>query len=86
MELLLARGKGGLLALLLLGALLHLLLALAGGAQAWAHHGGAGERRYRDLAAGRMESVRSSFGAARRGLATVSNYSALTCLQLCFFH
>ena len=65
--------------LLVLGALLHLLLlALAGGAEAWAHPGGfaGGERRYRDLAAGRMASVRSSFGAPtptpRRGLATVS--------------
>jgi hypothetical protein len=70
----LARGS---LLLPLLGALLHLLLALAGGAEAWAHHGGGGfagggERRYRDLAAGRAASVRSSFGAPRRGLATVS--------------
>ncbi|CAM0902747.1 unnamed protein product [Alopecurus aequalis] len=66
-------GNRGLLAPLLLGALLHLLLlALAGGAEAWAHHGAGGERRYRDLAAGRMASVRSSFGAPRRGLATSS--------------
>lgn len=70
-------GSRGLLAPPLLGALLHfLLLALAGGAEAWAHHGSGGfaggvpERRYRDLAAGRVASVRSSFGAARRGLAT----------------
>jgi hypothetical protein len=74
-------GSRGLLAPPLLGALLHfLLLALAGGAEAWAHHGSGGfaggvpERRYRDLAAGRVASVRSSFGAARRGLATVSTY------------
>jgi hypothetical protein len=87
----LARGS---LLLPLLGALLHLLLALAGGAEAWAHHGGGGERRYRDLAAGRAASVRSSFGTARRGLATVSTLlstnmhacasSIWTNLNLCF--
>lgn len=75
MEVLAGGGRGLLHAALLVGAL---LVALAGGAEAWApHHGAAGarsgaERRYRDLAAGRMESVRSSFGKARRGLATSS--------------
>ncbi|TVU15785.1 hypothetical protein EJB05_39323 [Eragrostis curvula] len=69
----------------LLGALL--LLALAGSASAWHHDGAVGvgagaaaagfgrvaggERRYRDLAQRRLESVRSSFGA-RRDLATSS--------------
>uniref|UniRef100_A0A0D9W9D1 Pectate lyase superfamily protein domain-containing protein n=1 Tax=Leersia perrieri TaxID=77586 RepID=A0A0D9W9D1_9ORYZ len=67
--------------LLLLAAL---LLALARGASGWAHgHGGiaagvvagaGGERRYRDLATRRMESVRSSFGA-RRNLATSNTNS-----------
>jgi hypothetical protein len=62
----------------LLGAL---LLALAGSAGAWPHpRDGAGagfgavaggERRYRDLAQRRLDSVRSSFGV-RRDLATVS--------------
>jgi hypothetical protein len=54
----------------LLGAL---LLALAGSAGAWPHprDGAGGERRYRDLAQRRLDSVRSSFGA-RRDLATVS--------------
>lgn len=72
MEILVGGGRGGGLAVLLL------LLALMGGVEAFARHGaggfngrgGAGERRYRDLAAGRMQSVRSSFGAPRRGLAT----------------
>lgn len=76
MEILVGGGRGGGLAVLLL------LLALMGGVEAFARHGaggfngrgGAGERRYRDLAAGRMQSVRSSFGAPRRGLATVSDY------------
>jgi hypothetical protein len=74
--------RGGRRALLpLLGALL--LLALAAGASAWPqpHHGAAagfsagGERRYQDLAQRRMESVRSSFGATRRDLATVSTHA-----------
>ncbi|TKW06525.1 hypothetical protein SEVIR_7G246000v4 [Setaria viridis] len=72
-------GRGAMLPLL--GAL---LLALAAGVSAWPHdgavgHGAAGfasgaggERRYRDLAQRRMESVRSSFGATRRDLATAS--------------
>ncbi|VAH35718.1 unnamed protein product [Triticum turgidum subsp. durum] len=69
-------GGGRLHAVLLLVGAALLLVASAGGAEAWAHHGAAGaragaERRYRDLAAGRMESVRSSFGKARRGLATL---------------
>lgn len=72
----LAGGRRGFPALLAVVALNLLLLALAGGAEAWAHHGAGGfaggERRYRDLAAGRMASVRSSFGAPRRGLATSS--------------
>ncbi|EMS58145.1 hypothetical protein TRIUR3_10688 [Triticum urartu] len=62
-------GGGRLHAVLLLVGAALLLVASAGGAEAWAHHGA--ERRYRDLAAGRMESVRSSFGKARRGLATL---------------
>jgi len=75
------RGAAALPLALLVGAV---LLALpAGGATAWSHDGavglgaagagfgaGGGERRYRDLAQRRMESVRSSFGA-RRDLATV---------------
>ncbi|XP_037486891.1 polygalacturonase QRT3-like [Triticum dicoccoides] len=75
MEVLAGGGRGCLMhAVLLVGAA---LVALTGGAEAWAHRGAAGaragaERRYRDLAAGRMESVRSSFGKARRGLATSS--------------
>lgn len=56
-----------------------LLLALAGSAGAWPHDAGfggvaGGERRYRDLAQRRLDSVRSSFGA-RRDLATVSAHS-----------
>jgi len=75
-----ARRRGGALPLTLLGSL---LLALAAGASAWPHDGaaglgaagagfgaGGGERRYRDLAQRRMDSVRYSFGA-RRDLATV---------------
>ncbi|VAH35717.1 unnamed protein product [Triticum turgidum subsp. durum] len=76
-------GGGRLHAVLLLVGAALLLVASAGGAEAWAHHGAAGaragaERRYRDLAAGRMESVRSSFGKARRGLAVyhVTDYGA----------
>ncbi|KAF8670312.1 hypothetical protein HU200_050854 [Digitaria exilis] len=80
-----ARRGGSRAPVVLLGAL---LLALAAGASAWSHHGGLGaagfatagraaavgsERRYRDLALQRMESVRSSFAAAaRRDLATAS--------------
>ncbi|KAG2574651.1 polygalacturonase QRT3-like isoform X1 [Panicum virgatum] len=76
------RGAAALPLALLVGAV---LLALpAGGATAWSHDGSVGlgaagagfgatggERRYRDLAQRRMESVRSSFGA-RRDLATAS--------------
>ncbi|KAL6651362.1 hypothetical protein ACP70R_010287 [Stipagrostis hirtigluma subsp. patula] len=88
MELARRRGRDGVFVAVLLGAL---LLALAGSASAWPHDGAGGvgagfaagvagravggERRYRDLAMRRMESVRSSFGA-RRDLATTSSSSA----------